>query len=125
LVIDITYTINDIPVDLSNHAARMDIAPLAGGAAGAAIFAFNSEDVSTPLDETGEDDNEVTLNSEGNIHIKISRLLTLPGMPVGDGLLTGTTEYAYDLFLRDKALNVQKKLLTGKITVVRSVTQWQ
>ena len=129
LIIEIIYKINDQPVDLvtePGYAVRMDIAPSAGvGSSPAPIFSFNSEDFDgNGLDQEGVDDNEVVFPAEtGAIHIVIPRSLTLPGGVVAEALST-TNTFAYDLFLRDKGLNKQKKLLQGKITVNRSITKW-
>ena len=123
LIIEIVYKINDVPVDLSNHSVRMDIAPVTGATVGSPVWSFNSEDLSgSPLDTEGIADNEAVLDAQGNIHIRVPRDLTLTGV-IGAALPT-TTTYAYDLFLRDKGANTQKKLLRGNITVNRSITHW-
>jgi hypothetical protein len=129
LIISLTYQEGpqgeEAPVDLSKgYAVRMDIAPISGNTIGTRVFSFNSLDFEGELDQPGPDDNEVTLGPAGEIVIKVPRSLTLPGGPVGDAL-PKQTKYVYDVFLRNTTSNTQKKILSGNITVVRSVTLWQ
>lgn len=130
LIVEIVYTVDEEPVDLTTgrYSVRMDIAPLSGAIPRAPVFSFNSDDFDGTLDTTGETDNEATFPSDlpGTIHIVVPRSLTLPGEVIGDALGTSNT-YGYDLFVRDKtqgANGTQKKLLKGKITVNPSITHW-
>lgn len=123
LIIHITYKVNDEPVDLSNYAARMDVAPIVGGQPAESVIIFNSEDIDHALDDEGNHDNEITLGADGVIQIRIHRKVTLPGGQIGD-LLAQTRDFGYDLFIRDKGNDTQKKLLEGKITVRKSITKW-
>lgn len=127
LIVEIVYTVGEDPVDLTTgtFSVRMDIAPLSGTTPGAPVFSFNSDDFDGTLDKTGETDNEATFPPDlpGTIHIVVPRSLTLPGGVIGDALGTSNT-YGYDLFIRDKDANTQRKLLKGKIVVNPSITHW-
>lgn len=131
LIIEVIYKVNDVAVEMTmeSHAVRMDIAPKPAPPVptGPPIFSFNSDDLDdSPLDEEGPDDNEVTFpeSKPGAIHIKVPRALTLPGGAIGESLET-TRAYEYDLFIRDKISNLNRKLLRGTITINPSVTHWQ
>lgn len=123
LVISLNYEVDGLPVDLTNYAMRMDIAPVMGGTVGNPVFSFNSMDFDEDLDIVGETDNEAVMNSQGNIMIRVPRSLTLPGGAVGD-ILDQQSVYKYDLFLRNLTTDTQSKILQGSITVTRSVTLW-
>ena len=126
LIIALVYKVNDVAQDLTTgYSVRMDIAPLAGTTVGQPVFAFNSNDIDSPLDTAGLADNEVTFPPEtpGAIHIRVPRSLTLPGGAV-EAALTTTNTFSYDIFLRMEGPNTQKKILQGKILVNRSVTLW-
>lgn len=112
------------PVDLSDYSLRMDMRKV--NADGDRVWTFNSHDIDDEpdADEPGEQDNEVTLGADGTIEIVVSRALTLPGGSVYEELKTGTTQFVYDMFLRNPQ-DRQKKILSGVITVNKSVTLWK
>ena len=121
LEFSVYYAVNGVAQDLTNYAVRMDIAPFGPtGAPGRAILALNSEDFSGALDRPGAEDNEITLDDNGQIHIRISRELTYDYLRSNDAQAV----FAYDLFIRNKNTDVQRPLLQGTITVTRAVTQW-
>ena len=129
-IMNLRYVENENPVDLTNYSVRMDIAiPAKSISPERKVMVINSDDVTvldsegSPLDHEGASDNEVSVDSEGNINIFISRFTTLPGGPIGDRL-NASTVFIYDLFVRDNTSNRQKKLVKGEITINRSVTQW-
>ena len=111
-----------LPVDLTGYSARMDIA-IQGTST--RVWTFNSSDDAgaSPIDETGNQDNEATLGSDGTISINIPRSLSLSGGPIFINMAAGKFLYAYDLFLRNPE-GKQKKVLKGTITVTPSVTLW-
>ncbi len=115
-----------IPVDLTNYTLRMDISVQGTDPAADRIWTFNSDDNAgtTPIDETGDTDNEATLGSEGQVHIIVPRALTLAGGVIYEKM---TEEFQftfnYDIFLR-KPAGTQKKILKGTVTIDPSVTLW-
>lgn len=112
-----------VPVDLTGYSLRMDMRKV--NPEGLRVWTFNSDDIPAEpeADEIGEGDNEITLDSDGSIEIVVSRLLTLPGGSIYAELQTGITQFVYDMFLRNPQ-NRQKKILTGVITVNKSITLW-
>lgn len=128
LIIEIVYKVNDVAVDLTageGFSVRMDIAPLLNNVPQAPVFSFNSDDFDGGgLDVVGAADNEVVFPSTpGTIHVVVPRGLTLGAGAIASEL-SSTNVFGYDLFLRDKGLDTQKKLVKGQITVNRSITQW-
>lgn len=130
LIIEIVYTVTEgdtqipVPLDTETFAVRMDIAQISK--LNEPVYSFNSDDLSdSNLDSDGEDDNEIIFPSErpGTIHIEVPRQLTLPGGVIGDEL-SSSKVYGYDLFIRNKFEDVQRKLLKGKIVVNTSITHW-
>lgn len=112
----------ETPVDLTGYKLRMDVS-----SAGARVYTFNSDDI-TDLDGngTGTDSDlidEAVLGSDGSINIAIPRSLTLPGGVIYTEMAGGKNVYTYDIFLRDLS-NHQTKILSGTITVNKSVTLW-
>lgn len=121
LEFSVYYAIDGVAQDLTDYAVRMDIAPFGpSGAPGRTILSLNSEDFAGSLDEPGPEDNEITLDDNGQIHIKISRGLTYEYLRSQDLVAV----FAYDLFIRNKITNTQRPLLQGTISVTRAVTQW-
>lgn len=119
---DVYYAIDGVAQDMTNYAVRMDIAALdSTGKAGRALISLNSEDIQSDLDTAGAGDNEITLDTNGKIHINVSREVTLSDLPLNDT----KNVFGYDLFLRDKVTEKQQVLLYGQILVTRSVTQWR
>lgn len=118
-VISIRYTEDGSPVDLTGYNVRMD---MANGPNNLVVFTINSADVDYETDQPGPDDNEASVDADGNIRIVIKRAVTLPGGVVGDRILSNN-KFTYDLFLRDPQ-GLQRKLMEGAITVNRSVTLW-
>lgn len=111
------------PVDLTGYQLRMDIRK--NDVEGVWVWTLNSDDIveDPSVDAPGETDNEVTLGVDGAIIVQVPRSLTLPGGAIHAQLSTGATAFAYDIFLRNPQ-NKQRKILTGLITVTRSVTLW-
>ena len=121
LEFDVYYAIDGVAQDMTNYEVRMDIATLdSTGKAGPALVTLNSDDVDSSTDKPGEEDNEISLDTNGKIHVVVSRNITLNELKPNDA----QSVYAYDLFLRDKATNKQKPLLRGNILLTRAVTQW-
>ena len=128
LVIPLVYKTGspgaETPTDLTAYSLRMDISSL-----GARIYTFNSADI-TDLDgtgpgTTGDTTKEAVLGADGTINIAVPRILTLPG-PSGviyTEMASNRNIFDYDIFLRDAA-DKQLKILSGKITVNKSVTLW-
>lgn len=112
-----------VAVDLTGYSLRMDMRKI--NSDGLRVWTFNSDDIvgEPDADESGETDNEVTLGADGSIEIVVSRSLSLPGGSIFTELQLGTTQFVYDMFLRNPQ-NRQKKILTGVITVNKSVTLW-
>lgn len=111
-------------VNLTNYQVRMDIRSVS--VAGSRTWTFNSSDISgEPLaDSVGVSDNEIVLGSDGSIKITVPRSLTLPGGSIYPLLENANSAmFVYDVFLRNGS-NKQKKIMTGAITVNRSVTLW-
>jgi hypothetical protein len=117
----------EVPVNLTNYAVRMDM-KTAIGAGGIHVFTFNSEDIveTPPVDTTGATDNEATLGSEGQINIVVPRSITLSGGAVYAQMENGVLTFVYDIVLRNKTPDpdVQDVILTGTITIERSITLW-
>lgn len=112
-----------VAIDLTAYVLRMDIRK--DMIDGALKWTFNSADLpGEPLvDETGPEDNEATLGPDGSINILVPRSLTLPGGALYDDIMAGATSFVYDVFLRSPQ-NRQKKILSGVVTVNKSVTLW-
>lgn len=124
LILNVKYLVETVPQDMTAYDVRMDIAKLENNIPSASIFAFNSTDIpNEPLDAVGTSDNEITTDINGNINIVVSRALTL-GAGVIAASLPQTNTFIYDIFIRKISTNTQKKLLSGTITVNRSITQW-
>lgn len=122
--INLVYSVNGVAPDLSSgYAVRMDVR----NDAGTNLFVFNSEDITslpvgeTSLDTTGDADNEAVLGPNGAIKISVPRAASLPGGPLGDSV---NTALRYDVFLRNKTTNKQKKILKGSIIIEPSQTRW-
>ena len=115
----------EVPVDLTLYSLRMDVA----GPNGAILTVLNDKAIADadPFTAGSQPDNayEVTLGSAGQITINLYRTLTMPGTKINSYINANpaTTEFPYDIFLRDSS-NKQKKILSGKITVEKSVTKW-
>ena len=121
LEFDVFYAIDGVAQDMTNYYVRMDIASMdSTGKAGKPLVSLNSEDFDGSTDRPGEEDNEITLDTNGKIHVVVSREVTLDALKVNDAQAV----YAYDLFLRDKTTNKQRPLLRGNILLTRAVTQW-
>jgi hypothetical protein len=114
--INMIYSYNGAPVDLTGYSLRMDVR----NAAGAQLFVFNSSDVSDPLDSVGTADNEAVLGSDGSINILIPRAASLGSGPFANMM---GEELSYDIFLRSPA-NKQRKILKGTIIFEASATRW-
>lgn len=118
---DVYYAVDGVAQDMSNYVVRMDIAAMdTTGKTGRALVTLNSEDISADTDLAGVEDNEIVLDTNGKIHIKVSRAVTLTALKPSEAQAV----YGYDLFLRDKTTDTQRSLLRGTITVTRAVTQW-
>lgn len=117
-----------VPKDLTGYSVRMDIR--ATDVLGTRIYTFNSDEI-TDLDgagsETENDDvTEITPGSDGTITITVPRSLTVQGGPIFDLMsdpLNPVNLLVYDIFLRNPQ-DKQTKILSGTITVNRSVTLW-
>lgn len=125
--LSLTYTIDGAPIG-AGYQVRMDIAPAAGTPTApvytAAMYSLNSDDIiDSTLDTTGTADNEITVDDQGNITITVPHSATLAGSPLGDSLMSGKSQYVYDVFVRDPS-GKQTKALKGNIAINRSVTQW-
>lgn len=115
---------SEVPVDLTpaGTEVRMDIAQ-----DGARLYTFNSASI-TDLDgtagpgNTGDTTLEATLGADGSINIEVPRSLTLPGGTLAASLNTKPT-FDYDVILRRNGK--QMKILSGTITVTKSVTLWE
>lgn len=129
LLVSITYKSGpegaEVPVDLSLYKMRMDIS----GPDGKILTVLNDEAI-TDIDPfttgaQGDTNYEVTLGVAGQISITLSRNLTLPGGSIYryTSANPSTTNFNYDIFLRDSS-DKQKKIVYGTITVVKSVTKW-
>jgi hypothetical protein len=118
-LINITYSIDGVPVNLTGYKLRMDIRSTATGTI---LYTFNSDDiVETPsVDVTGASDNEATLTSGGAINIVVPRTASLTGGTLANNI---GESLAYDIFLRDTA-NKQRKILKGTVTIEASITRW-
>jgi|SRR6478752_7589078 len=129
LIIQMVYEVgadedSTSPVDLSDFQFRMDIAtedspPLR-------VLTFNSDDITgggTGVDNVGPADNEVTMDSSGNISILVSRVHTLTGGKILEQMALGKVRFKYDMFLRNSS-GLQHKFLKGVIVVSPSITQW-
>lgn len=114
---------NESPVNLTGYKLRMDIRSV--DISGARVYTFNSDDIAgdVQVDVTGPSDNEAVLGADGSINITVPRSLTLPGGPIYTVMASGTTVFAYDIFLRAPN-NKQTPILAGTITVVKSTTLW-
>lgn len=112
-----------VAVDLTGYSLRMDMRKV--NTDGIRVWTFNSDDIiGEPLaDDVGAADNEITLGADGSIEIVVSRLLTLPGGSIFTELQAGTTQFVYDMFLRNPQ-DQQKKILTGVISINKSITLW-
>lgn len=121
LTFDVYYAIDGVAQDMTNYVVRMDIAAMdVTGKAGAPLVSLNSDDFDGPTDKPGAEDNEIVLDTNGKIHVVVSREVTLSELRANEA----QNVYAYDLFLRDKATNKQRPLLRGTILLTRAVTQW-
>lgn len=113
----------EIPVNLTGYQVRMDVS-----SAGTRIYTFNSADI-LDLDgpvgpgTLGDTNKEAVLGTDGTILISVPRALTLPGGIVYAEMMGNRIIYPYDIFLRDTTTK-QIKLLTGNITVNKSITLW-
>lgn len=104
---------SEIPVDLTGYDVRMD---MVNPADQSIVYTFNTAALTDP--------DEITVDSSGKVTISVPRALTLP--PSGDVYLlmvSGTTVYNYDIFLRNPA-GKQRKLFRGTITIEPSYTLW-
>lgn len=83
----------------------------------------------TVLETISSSDSNVVLSAGGiktpNISIVIPRGLALPNGVIHDQMGEGVFAFAYDIFLRNTATNVQSKILKGAIIVEESHTLWQ
>lgn len=119
LEISVTYKIDNVPVDLTGYQVRMDIAKTGGSNPIASVHTFNTDD------QDPETEDEIVVDSSGNILITVPRSLTLEAGAVYPDILNATeAKYNYDLFVRDNN-DKQRKLMQGEITVKRSVTKWK
>lgn len=110
---------DETPVDLTGWSLRMDIVD-----EDTRLFTFNSDDIPVSgVDVAGDADNEAILGNDGSISIVVPRALTLVNGAVYSRFLNGTTDYHYDIFLRNPANN-QWPILRGTITVKKSYTLW-
>lgn len=116
---------SETPVDLTvaGTEVRMDIA-----LDGQRLYTFNSAaiadiDGSGP-GTTGDTDLEAVLGADGSINIAVPRSLTLGTGPIAAQMSSGKYVFDYDLLLR-KSTGKQMKILSGKITVNKSVTLWE
>jgi len=115
----------ETPANLTGYSLRMDIYGLPTGI----IYTFNSADI-IDLDgsgpgTTGDTTKEAVLGSDGTINVAVPRSLTLPGGAVYTELMAGRNIFQYDVFLRDNGVPArQLKILSGTITVNKSVTLW-
>jgi hypothetical protein len=114
-----------VVVDLTAYKFRMDVvAP-----DGKVLSVLNDEAIAdADAFTTGSQaDNafEVTLGSSGQIAITLSRALTLPGGAFYNYINANPSQnvFSYDMFLRTDT-TVQKKILSGTITVNKSLTIW-
>lgn len=116
------------PKDLTGYSVRMDIR--ASDVLGNRVYTFNSDEIED-LDgsEDGIDGDavtEITPGADGSIKIVVPRSLTVQGGPIY-ALMVDTLNpvnvFAYDIFLRSPE-DKQSKILSGTITVNRSVTLW-
>ena len=89
------------------------------------VWTFNSSDNAgtTPIDETGNTDNEATLGADGSIYILVPRALSLINGAIYTKIQTGIFDFKYDIFLRN-SVGKQKKILRGTVTIKPSVTLW-
>lgn len=116
------------PKDLTGYSVRMDIR--ATDVLGTRIYTFNSDEI-TDLDGSGPGSDtdvitEITPGADGTITIVVPRSLTIQGGPVYDLMsdpINPVNILVYDIFLRNPA-DKQIKILSGTITVNRSVTLW-
>jgi len=111
-VIAIVYSVDDAPVDLTGYSARMDVR-----LDGVLVYTFNTDDSDSSTDD------EITVDSSGNVEVTIDRSLTLPSGELVNYI--GET-LTFDLFLR-KPIGIggtQKKILKGTITFQQSETLW-
>jgi hypothetical protein len=113
--INMVYKINNLVVDLTGYKVRMD---LKASGSGTVLFTLNSAGADTGGETTSGV--EATLNTVGEIHMIVPRTASLSGGPLFNHLNTALN---YDIFLRD-ASNKQRKILTGTITIQKSVTLW-
>lgn len=114
-----------VAIDLSTgYSLRMDMRKV--NPDGLRVWTFNSADITDEpeADVSGAADNEITLGADGSIQIVVSRALTLPGGSIYTELQSGTTQFVYDMFLRNPQ-NRQKKILSGIININKSVTLWK
>lgn len=129
LLISLTYKSGPVgevePVDLTLYQFRMDIvAP-----DGKVLTVVNDESITDadPYTSGNQADTsyEVTMNSVGEIRIELPRALNLPGGVFYKYLNANPAvkTFSYDMFLRDNN-SKQKKILSGTITIERSVTHW-
>lgn len=113
--INIVYKINDLVVDLTGYNFRMD---LKASTSGTVLYTVNTTGADTGGETTSG--SEVTMNSVGEIHAVIPRTTALSSGPLFNHVNTALN---YDIFIRD-ASNKQRKVLTGTITIQKSVTLW-
>lgn len=116
------------PKDLTGYSVRMDIRST--DVLGNRIYTFNSAEI-TDLDGSGPGSDtdlvtEITPGADGTISITVPRSLTVQGGAVYELMsdpLNPVNILVYDIFLRDPQ-DKQQKILSGSITVNRSVTLW-
>lgn len=118
----------EVPVNLTSYSLRMDLAAPDG-----TIMTVLNDDAITDADthtpgNQGEiaAASEVTLGTAGEVTINLARSLTLVGGAMYRYITANPSQntFYYDVFLRD-GTNKQKKILSGSIMLVKSVTQWQ
>lgn len=116
---------DSVPTPLTNYKLRMDIvAP-----DGKVLSISNDEAIADPdpytTGEAADNTYEVVLGATGEITIKFSRSLTLPGGSFYKYINANppVRTFAYDIFLRGSD-EAQKKIMQGTITIERSVTHW-
>lgn len=116
----------EVPVNLTNWSLRMDIAAPDGQ-----IMSILNDDAITDADthvagnQLEPSSTEVVLGSAGEVTINLSRSLTLAGGKMYRYVTAnpGQNVFFYDVFLRDNT-GKQRKILSGNITLIKSVTQW-
>lgn len=117
---------SEIEVDLStDYSVRMDIR--SNDTSSTLLYTFNSEDIEEipPVDIVGPADNEVVLGEDGSISIPVPRALSLPGGAIFEYMKTNAiNSFVFDVMLRRKSIDKQKKILSGTIAINKTVTYW-